>query len=280
MSAPRAATDRRPADARNRTTLKKNSAMDFDLLSTLLIVCPLIFLGGLVDAIAGGGGLITLPAYLIAGVPAHLALGTNKLSNGIGTMVSTFRLWRAGFLDVRSAMPAVACAFLGSAAGARIALLVPEETFRLILIVMLPVAAFFVFRKSAIPPEGEAMESRRRLMIVCIASLVCGAYDGFYGPGAGTFMLISYTLFARMGVREASGQMKAVNLSSNVAAFVMFATSGEVWWLVGLIAAVFSIAGHYVGSGLVLKNGTQIVKPIIAVVLAILFAKTAWELLG
>ena len=99
--------------------------MEFDFLTTLLIVCPLVFLGDLVDAIAGGGGLITLPAFLIAGVPAHMALGSNKLASMIGTSVSTFRLWRAGFLKVREALPAVFCAFIGSAVGARIALLVP-----------------------------------------------------------------------------------------------------------------------------------------------------------
>ena len=254
--------------------------MEFDFLTTLLIVCPLVFLGGLVDAIAGGGGLITLPAFLIAGVPAHMALGSNKLASMIGTSVSTFRLWRAGFLKVREALPAVFCAFIGSAVGARIALLVPEEVFRYILIVLLPFAAIVVFRKSAIPAEGEEMEKSKRLAIVAAMLLLCGAYDGFYGPGAGTFMLLSYTILARMGVREASGQMKAVNLSSNLAAFATFALSGEVIWALGLIAGCFSIAGHYIGAGLVLKNGTKIVRPIIAVVLSILFVKTAWELLA
>ena len=189
--------------------------MEFDFLTTLLIVCPLVFLGGLVDAIAGGGGLITLPAFLIAGVPAHMALGSNKLASMIGTSVSTFRLWRAGFLKVREALPAVFCAFIGSAVGARIALLVPEEVFRYILIVLLPFAAIVVFRKSAIPAEGEEMEKSKRLVIVAAMSLLCGAYDG-----------------------------------------------------------------HYIGAGLVLKNGTKIVRPIIAVVLSILFVKTAWELLS
>ena len=102
--------------------------MELDLI-TFLIVCPLVFLGGLVDAVAGGGGLIALPAYLIAGVPAHLALGTNKLSSAMGTVVSAFRLWRAGFLNIRKSLPAIVCSLLGSAAGAHLALLVPEHVF-------------------------------------------------------------------------------------------------------------------------------------------------------
>lgn len=254
--------------------------METELLTTLLVVCPLVFLGGLVDAIAGGGGLITLPAYLLAGVPAHLALGTNKLSSGMGMAVSTFRLWRAGFLNVRAALPAIACAFAGSVAGARLALLVPEEVFRIVLVVLLPLAACVIFRKSALTPKTEEMPNGRRLAIIGAASLVCGLYDGFYGPGAGTFMLIAYTFLARVGVREASGLMKAVNLSSGMAALVTFALAGEVWWVVGLSAGVFSVTGHYIGAGLVLKSGTKIVRPIIATVLAVLFAKVLLESLS
>ena len=104
------------------------------------------FLGGLVDAVAGGGGLIALPAYLIAGVPAHLALGTNKLSSAMGTVVSAFRLWRAGFLNIRKSLPAIVCSLLGSAAGAHLALLVPERVFELILVGLLPIAAFLCFQ--------------------------------------------------------------------------------------------------------------------------------------
>lgn len=253
--------------------------MELDLI-TFLIVCPLVFLGALVDAVAGGGGLIALPAYLLAGVPAHMALGTNKCSSCLGTVVSAFRLWRAGYLHVGAALPAVACAFLGSIAGAKAALLVPEHVFQILLVVMLPFAAFFVFRKKAIPAEREPMDERRRMMIIALSALVCGAYDGFYGPGAGTFMLLAFTFWGRLGVKEASGEMKAVNLASNTAAFVTFAVTGEVIWALGLTAALFGIAGHYIGAGLVIKNGTRIVRPIIAVVLAILFVKTGWELLA
>lgn len=236
------------------------------------------FLGGLVDAVAGGGGLIALPAYLIAGVPAHLALGTNKLSSAMGTVVSAFRLWRAGFLNIRKSLPAIVCSLLGSAAGA---LLVPERVFELILVGLLPIAAFFVLSKRAVMSNDEGIiTARKQLVILCIASLICGAYDGFYGPGAGTFMLLAFTLWAKMGVRSASGTMKAVNLASNIAAFATFALSGEVIWLLGLTAGIFGIAGHYIGAGLVLQNGTKIVRPIIGVVLAVLFVKTAWELLS
>ncbi len=249
-------------------------------LTTLLIVCPLVFLGGLVDSIAGGGGIITLPAYLMAGVPAHMALATNKASSSVGTLVATARLARGGYIDVLLALPAVACALVGSPVGARMALLVPEGVFRVILMVALPLIAVLVLREKTLHPQTLPMSRRRRGLVMAACALACGCYDGFYGPGTGTFLLLCFSRFAGLGVRDASGQTKAVNLASNVAALVTFALSGQIWWSLGLIAGVFGIAGNYIGAGLVLRGGIRAVRPIIAVVLAALFVKTALELAG
>ncbi|MBS5451791.1 MAG: TSUP family transporter [Coriobacteriia bacterium] len=250
-----------------------------DLL-TLLIVCPLVFLGGFVDAIAGGGGIITLPAYLMAGLPPHIALATNKLSSAVGTCVSTARLARGGYIDARLALPVVACALLGSPVGARLALLVPETAFRFVLMLALPIVAVFVLRRKSLRSETTPMARGRRTLLMGACALACGIYDGFYGPGTGTFLLLLFSGVAQLGVRDASGQTKAANLASNIAALVTFALAGQVWWALGLIAGVFGIAGHYLGAGRVLKDGTRIVRPIIAVVLVLLFAKTALELAG
>jgi uncharacterized membrane protein YfcA len=123
---------------------------------TLLIVCPLVFLAGFVDAIAGGGGLISLPAYLLAGLPAHMALGTNKLSNAIGTSVATLRMARAGYIKLPPAVPAVIGALVGSAIGAKLALLTPEGVFQMLLVVALPVVAILVLRKRDLDNGGIA----------------------------------------------------------------------------------------------------------------------------
>lgn len=251
--------------------------MELDLV-TLLIVCPLVFLGGLVDSIAGGGGLITLPAYLMAGIPPHLAIGTNKLSSAMGMAVSTVRLYRAGYIDLKLSAAPVAAAFVGSVIGAKIALLVPADVFQLILVFCLPVAAFFILRKKALEPDPVEMSFSRRAWILAACAFACGAYDGFYGPGAGTFMLVAFSMIGHLQVCDAAGQMKMANFTSGIAALITFAAAGETDWLLGGIAGLFGIAGHYIGAGLVLKNGAKIVRPIIIAVMAVLLAKTVWEL--
>lgn len=246
---------------------------------TLLIVYPLVFLAGLIDSIAGGGGLISLPAYMLAGLPAHVALGTNKLSAAIGSAVSTLRMARGGYIALRLAVPAVAGALIGSAIGARLALLTPDGVFQILLVVLLPIVAFFVLKKRTLDaPKDAAISTRKQMAIVGIVSLFVGGYDGFYGPGTGTFMLIAFTALAKLPVKDASGEVRIANLASNTAALATFLSSGVVWIGLGLTAAAFSILGNYIGSGLVMKGGAKVVRPIIITVLAILFIKVIWDL--
>ena len=247
---------------------------------TLLIVCPLVFLSGLVDSIAGGGGLISLPAYLIAGLPAHQALGTNKLSSAIGTAVATFRLARNGYVRARLALPAVVGALAGSAIGAKLALFTPEGIFQILLIGALPVVAVALMRKPDLQPDASKVISpAKQLAIVGAISLSIGCYDGFYGPGTGTFMLLAFVAFANLDVRVAAGEKQCANLASNVAALMMFLSAGVVNIQLGLIAAVFGMAGNYIGSGLVMRDGSKVIRPLIIGVLVILFIKVVSDLL-
>lgn len=243
-------------------------------VTAFLIVCPLIFLASFVDAVAGGGGLISLPAYFLAGVPIHNAIATNKLSSAAGTCISTWRFCKNKYADLCLAIPSVLVALAGSALGANIALITSDKILKITLLAVLPVAAFYVFRskdmerKSSVPIKGKA-----KYAIVITASFVIGAYDGFYGPGTGTFLILIYTGMARMDIKTAAGNTKLVNLASNMAALATFLLHGKIIFPLGLAASVFSIAGHYLGSGMVMKNGTKIVRPIILAVLALLFIK-------
>jgi len=136
----------------------------------------------------------------------------------------------------------------------------------------------FVLRKKSLPEEERAINPWLRRLIVWSAALIIGAYDGFYGPGTGTFLLLVFCRVAGMDVRTASGNVKLVNFASNIGAVVTSLIAGKVLVLIGMIAAVFSIAGHYLGAGLTIKNGTKIVRPVILTVLGLLAVKVIWEL--
>ncbi len=244
-----------------------------------LIVCPLVFLAGFVDSIAGGGGLISLPAYLIAGLPTHISIGTNKLASSMGTVVSTGRYLKNGYLKGsgmgRLAVCAAAVALCGSAMGSRLSVSMDERVLQGMMVVILPVVAFYVLRNKDLESGAKrpALTQPQLYAAVLLAALVIGAYDGFYGPGTGAFLILVLTGAARMKVRTASALTKVVNLSSNLAALAMFLYHGTVDIRLGLTAGIFSIAGHYLGSGLVVHNGQRIVRPVVLAVLTVLFVK-------
>lgn len=243
-------------------------------LTTFLIVCPLVFLAGFVDAVGGGGGLISLPAYLIAGVPAHLAVGTNKFSSAAGTIFSTGRFIKNGHADFGLAIPGIIAALIGAQIGAQIALTVSDQVFRLVLVVMLPVIALYVLLRKDLEPDTSTPISRRKqLVIVLAATLLIGMYDGFYGPGTGTLLILVYVSLAKLDVLTSAGNTKLANLTSNISALVVFLMNGVVLLPLGAAAAVFSIAGHYVGAGLAMKNGSRFIRIIILLVIALLFVK-------
>ncbi len=248
-------------------------------LTRYLIVCPLIFLGGYVDAIAGGGGLISLPAYLIAGLPAHSAIGTNKVSSAMGTTLTTYKFWKQGFIRWKLALVCAVCALAGSTGGANLALLVSDRVFKIILLFILPLTAFYVFRSKALDTAGgDPLSPGKTYAAAAGCALVIGVYDGFYGPGTGTFLLLLLTGLAHMDLNSAAGITKVINLSTNVAALVTYLINGKVYLTLGLIAGVFGIAGNWLGARSFTKNGSKIVKPIIGVVLAVFFVRILWEM--
>ena len=244
-----------------------------------LIVCPLIFLGGFVDAIAGGGGLISLPAYLIAGLPAHAAIGTNKISSAMGTTLTTWKFWKQGYIRPKLAALCAVCALIGSTGGANLALLVSDRVFKILLLFILPLTALYVFRSKTMENAGkEPLSPAKTYALAAACALVIGVYDGFYGPGTGTFLLLLLTGLARMDLNTAAGTTKVINLSTNIAALVTYLLNGKVYLTLGLVAGLFGIAGNWLGARSFTKNGAKIVKPIIGVVLAVFFVRILWEM--
>lgn len=242
---------------------------------TFLIVCPFVFLAGIVDAIGGGGGLISLPAYLIAGLPPHLAIATNKMSSPFGTGLATYRFIHAHLVNFRLAVPSVIAAVAGSSIGAHISLMLPESVMKYVLLIVLPLSAFLVLNKKLFNDEGTDTVTldRRTYLTATVAASIIGIYDGFYGPGTGTFLIIAFTIFAKLDIKTANAQAKVINLTTNITALVIFLFSGQVLLPLGLAAAFCNMVGGYIGAGLVMKNGARIVKPSIILVLILLLLK-------
>ena len=247
----------------------------------VLLVCAGVFLASFMDAIAGGGGIISVPTYLLAlhGAPIYFIFGTNKLSSSIGTVFSTARFIKNKCINWRLAVPSVGLALLGSVGGTWLQHHTPDTVLKYMLLLVLPAVAVFTLRSRKWPDEPEAIDFWKQAAMVWAASLILGAYDGYYGPGTGTFLMIVFIRLAKLDTRTAAGNVKIVNLSSNIGSLFTAWQAGYVFWGIGLIAAVASIAGHYIGAGLAIKNGSKIVRPTVVVVLILLTVKIITEFL-
>jgi len=246
----------------------------------LLMACG-VFLASFMDAIAGGGGIISVPTYLIglSGLPIYNVFGTNKLSSCLGTIFSFGRFAKNGYVNWKLFLPAVALALLGAAGGTWLQLRTPAVVLKYILLFVLPVVAYLTLRTKRWPEEPEPMDPVRQALIVWGSALVVGAYDGYYGPGTGTFLMLLFVRLAKLDTRHAAGGVKIVNLASNIGSLFTAFSAGTVLLGVGLVCAVGSIAGHFLGAGVTIKNGSRIVRPTVVVVLVLLTLKIVSELL-
>ena len=247
-----------------------------------LIVCPLVGIAGFVDSIAGGGGLISLPAYLISGLPVHTCIATNKLSSSMGTAVATAKYARSGYIEWRLAVFCAAASLIGAAMGANLALLISESAFRVLMLIILPLTALYVQRKKELFSEAAlvTLSFARTVILSSIIAFLLGMYDGFYGPGTGTFLILLLTRFAHMDLHRANGITKVINLSSNLSSLVVYLVNGQVLLPLGLCAGAFSVLGNYLGSRCFTKKGADIARPIILLVLCVFFVRTVLEMLG
>ena len=246
----------------------------------LLIVCPLALLAGFLDSIAGGGGMISLPAYYLAGLPPALAAGTNKLSAMMGTTLATVTYGRAGKVDRRVGVPAALGALVCSAVGALVMTGLPGNVVRWLVLGCIPIAALFTLRgrKRAAEPR---VSSERGVFAVSLAiGCAIGFYDGLVGPGTGTFLILIFLQVFAMDEVLASGTAKLVNLASNAAALVSLLATGDVLIWLGLPAGLCAMLGAALGSRLTLKRGGKLVRGMMLAALALLLAKMLWDMIG
>lgn len=248
-------------------------------LPTLTVLCALLFLAGFVDASAGGGGLIAVPAYLTTGLPTHTAFACNKVSSAIGTTFSTLRFLKNRAADLKVGLVAAAASFLGAGLASQIVLRIPEENFRVLLLVLLPVAAVVIFTRRAVADvdNSDRLVGYRRWLTAAGIGFFIGGYDGLIGPGTGTFAIIAFSALMGYDLRKSSGNAKLLNLASNYASVISMLTAGKVVWSIALLGGAFEIAGHLLGSGLALKKGAKFIRPMLVVVLCLLLADLAKE---
>lgn len=251
-------------------------------LPTLLFLCGMVALAGFVDAAAGGGGLISLPAYLVTGLPVHTVYGVNKFSAACGTTFASAAFLRKGALDLPVAVCSAGFSFVGSGLASRLVLLLPDRVLKLLVLAVLPViAAVTLLRRSAPEEDGSRVPPRRQALALAAGiGFAIGCYDGLIGPGTGTLAILAFSSLLHLELRTASGSAKILNLASNYASLITYISAGNVWFALAVPCGLCNILGALLGSHFALKKGAAFIRPMLLVVMALLLGKLVVDLAG
>ena len=235
---------------------------------------------GFVDAMAGGGGLIQLPALLV-GLPNKdlpLILGTNKVPSIFGTAAAARNYFKNIKPDIPLTITMMVPAFAGSMAGAALAATIPKEFFKPFLVFLLLVVAIYTWRKPEMGMnENLQYTNRKRLVIVAVIGLLIGFYDGIFGPGTGTFLVFFLVSAIGFAFLKASATAKLVNIATNAGAILSFQLTGHIWWQLGLLLAFANVTGAIIGSRLAIRGGSPLVRKVFLAVTFLLIARVAWD---
>ena len=239
---------------------------------TLVLLIVAAFAAGFVDSIAGGGGLITLPALLLAGIAPVEAVATNKLQSSFGTAMSSYSYWKAGLVDPKNLRAAIIATAVGAACGGyALRLIDPEVLRRFIPVLLIAIALYFAFG-----PKADEQDSHARLSPLGFAVGVAtpiGFYDGMFGPGTGSFFAVGFVTLAGLGLLKATANTKILNFVSNISGLIVFIASGQVIYVIGLAMAVGQTAGAKVGAGAAITHGAKLVRPLIVIVTCAIAAR-------
>ena len=235
---------------------------------------------GFVDAMAGGGGLIQLPALLV-GLPNKdlpLILGTNKVPSIFGTAAAARNYFKNIKPDIPLTITMMVPAFAGSMAGAALAATIPKEFFKPFLVFLLLVVAIYTWRKPEMGMnENLKYTNRKRLVIVAVIGLLIGFYDGIFGPGTGTFLVFFLVSAIGFAFLKASATAKLVNIATNAGAILSFQLTGHIWWQLGLLLAFANVTGAIIGSRFAIRGGSPLVRKVFLAVTFLLIARVAWD---
>ncbi|MFV0574493.1 MAG: TSUP family transporter [Vibrio sp.] len=246
-------------------------------LEVMALLVGVAGLAGFIDAMAGGGGLLTLPALLAAGIPPTNALATNKLQSSFGSFSASLYFVRSGTVKLKSMWLAIVCTFIGSAVGAESVQRINTDTLMSIIpIILIAISGYFLFSKSATPAPDEKPKLSEAAFAFIIGTSV-GFYDGFLGPGTGSIFAVCFVAIGRLNLVEATARTKVLNFTSNIAALSFFILAGLPIWKLGLTMAVGNFLGARLGAKVVLGNGAKVVKPLVIIMSMVMASKLLWE---
>jgi len=251
--------------------------LNFDNTTITIILSAVSFLAGFIDSIAGGGGLLLLPSLLLAGIPPQVALGTNKFASSIGTGAALINFILKKKVVWKIAASGIAFSLIGSLIGTKTILFFNNETVGRIIIFLLPLAMLITLIPQKERTTGNEPSKFDLIIKIPFICLLIGFYDGFFGPGTGSFLIIAFYMFIGLGLVKSSATAKVFNLASNIGALVVFILGGKVIYLLGIPLAVANILGNYLGSNLAIKKGANTVKFFLLLSLTILMISLIWK---
>lgn len=243
------------------------------LLGVLFLVA---LLAGFIDSIAGGGGLLTVPALLAAGLSPAQALATNKLQSVGGSFSASLYFIRRKAVDLSQQKLNIALTFLGSISGALLVQHVKGDILRQLLpLLVIAIGLYFLL----MPKIGEEDRQRRLhgLPFALVAGGCVGFYDGFFGPGAGSFYALAFVTLCGYNLAKSTAHAKVLNFTSNLGGLLLFMIGGKVVWLVGLVMLVGQVCGARLGARMVLSKGQKLIRPMIVIVSAVMSAKLLYD---
>lgn len=247
----------------------------------LIFVCAAAFLAGFIDSIAGGGGIISLPAYLLTGLDPKVAFACNKTSSCLGTTLAAGRFIKNKTVNWSVALPAAIAALAGARIASVVVLALDPAVFQKIILFVLPfVAVFLIFKRDFGTEDASADIPRRKLIAIAVViGLLIAFYDGLIGPGTGTFAIIAFCSLCKLDLKTSSGSAKVFNWASNFASMVSFLLAGKVIWAIALTTAACSMAGNFVGAGMAIKKNPAFIRVMLTVVCTLLLLKLGYDVL-
>jgi uncharacterized membrane protein YfcA len=244
-----------------------------------IFLLPLLFLtgltAGLVDAIAGGGGLITLPVLLSIGIPPKLALGTNKFQSSFGSFTASYYYTHRGVAHPRSAKLGVIMTLVGAGLGAWAVQQVSSDVLSGVVPYLLLVIVLYTLLTPRLG-EVRTVPKISENAFYILTGIVLGFYDGFFGPGVGSFWTILFVFGLGFDLMKATGYTKVMNFASNIISFVVFFIGGHIWFIGGVCMAAGQILGSRIGASLAIKKGARFIRPLYIAVVVVTIMKLLW----